>query len=99
MLYWSIMSFRRAVCFCLICIYSVVARAQLTLLTYNVAGNGVATTNWTTNAAQIQALGRELVYLNPDIITFNEIPYGGTPNMTNIIAAYLPGYHLVVSPT
>jgi len=42
----------------------------LTLMTYNVKGNGVA--DWSTNAAQVQAIGREIVYLNPDIITFNE---------------------------
>jgi endonuclease/exonuclease/phosphatase family metal-dependent hydrolase len=72
------------------------ADAALSLLTYNIAGNG--TTNWTTNSLQIQALGRELVYLNPDIITFNEVPYSGTTNMTNIVTTYLPGYHVVVSP-
>lgn len=79
-------------------IFAPAAQAQLTLLTYNIHGNGVAGTNWTTNAPQIQALGRELIYLNPDIVTFNEIPYGGTTNMTNIIATYLPGFHLVISP-
>src|ERR1019366_3065208 len=42
------------------------------ILTYNVAGNGVA--DWSTNAPQVQAVGRELMYLKPDIITFNEIP-------------------------
>ncbi len=62
------------------------------LLTYNVKGNGA--TNWSTNAPQVQAIGRELQYLQPDIITFQEIPFDLSYEMTNFVAAYLPGYAL-----
>ena len=60
------------------------ARA-LTVLTYNVAGNG--TTDWSTNTAQVQAIGRQLVYLQPDVVTFNEIPYTNSWQMTNFVTA------------
>jgi endonuclease/exonuclease/phosphatase family metal-dependent hydrolase len=66
------------------------------ILQYNVEGNGA--TDWTTNAAQVQAIGRELMYLNPDIITFNEIPTtNGLPQMTNWVKAFLPGYFLATN--
>lgn len=67
----------------------------LTLMTYNVKGNGVA--DWSTNAAQVQAIGREIVYLNPDIITFNEIPHTNIWQMANWVIAYLPGFHLATN--
>ena len=62
------------------------------LLTYNVKGNGA--TNWSTNSPQVQAIGRELQYLQPDIITFQEIPFDLSYEMTNFVTAYLPGYAL-----
>ncbi|HKI69478.1 MAG TPA: hypothetical protein VKA67_07815, partial [Verrucomicrobiae bacterium] len=65
------------------------------LLTYNVAGNGVA--DWSTNSPQVQAIGRELMYLDPDIITFNEIPYTNTYQMANWMMAFLPGYFLATN--
>ena len=65
------------------------------LLTYNVKGNGAP--DWSTNALQIQAIARQLQYLQPDVITFNEIPFDLRHEMTNFIAAFLPDYHLVVS--
>src|SRR6185437_5598632 len=64
-------------------------------LTYNVNGNGVA--DWSTNSAQVQAIGRELVYLQPDIITFNEIPYTNTWQMADWVKAYLPGFYLATN--
>ncbi len=67
----------------------------ISLLTYNVAGNGVA--DWSTNSAQVKAIGRELMYLNPDIITFNEIPYTNTYQMANWVTAFLPGYYLATN--
>ena len=67
----------------------------LSLLTYNVKGNG--STNWSTNAPQVQAIGRQLMYLQPDIVTFNEIPKTNTWQMTNWIAAFLPGYSLATN--
>ena len=64
----------------------------LSYVTYNMEGNGA--TNWTTNSLQVQAIARELEYLNPDIITLNEIPNQFTYEMTNFVAAFLPGYYL-----
>src|SRR6185436_14323302 len=64
----------------------------LTLLTYNVKGNGV--TDWSTNTPQVQAIGRQVSYLQPDIITFVEIPYSLSWQMTNFVTAFLPGYSL-----
>jgi endonuclease/exonuclease/phosphatase family metal-dependent hydrolase len=69
--------------------------AGVSLLTYNVKGNGA--TDWSTNAAQVQAIARQLQYLQPDVITFNEIPWDLRYEMTNFIAAFLPGYKLAVS--
>jgi|GEM_PF-687194 len=69
---------------------------QIRILQYNVAGNGVA--DWSTNAAQVQAIGRELKYLNPDIITFNEIPStNGLAQMAGWMTAFLPGYFLATN--
>jgi len=65
------------------------------LLTYNVKGNGA--TDWSTNSAQVQAIGRQMQYLNPDIITFNEIPYDQTTQMVNWVIAFLPGYQLATN--
>jgi len=33
----------------------------------------------------------EVMYLNPDVITFNEVPNQYTYEMTNFVAAFLPG--------
>ena len=66
------------------------------LLTYNVAGNGA--TDWSTNKPQAQAIGRELMYLKPDIITFNEIPVtNGVAQMPAWMRAFLPGYYLATN--
>jgi endonuclease/exonuclease/phosphatase family metal-dependent hydrolase len=70
------------------------ARA-FTLMHYNVGGNGA--TNWSTNAVQVQAIGRQMLHLQPDAVTFNEIPYGLSYEMTNFIKAYLPGYFLAIN--
>lgn len=74
---------------------ALVTNNSVTLMTYNVKGNG--TTDWSTNTAQVQAIGREIVYLNPDLITFNEIPYTNTWQMTNWVTAFMPGYHLAMN--
>lgn len=66
--------------------------AALSILTYNTKGNGA--TDWTTNAPQVQALGRQVRYLQPDIITFQEIPTDLSYEMTNFVKAFLPGYSL-----
>jgi endonuclease/exonuclease/phosphatase family metal-dependent hydrolase len=64
----------------------------LSYVIYNMEGNGA--TNWTTNSPQVRAIARQLQYLNPDVITLNEIPNQFTYEMTNFIAAFLPGYFL-----
>ena len=83
-----------AVLFCL-ATGGVFAVPQVTVLTYNVSGNG--TTNWSTNTPQAQAIGRELLYLNPDIITFQEIPFTNTWQMPNWVTAFMPGYFLATN--
>lgn len=72
-----------------------VASSSFSVLTYNVRGNGAM--DWSTNAAQVQAIARQLQYLQPDAITFNEIPWDLRYEMTNFVAAFLPGYQLAVS--
>ena len=66
-------------------------------LTYNVHGNGL--TNWSTNMWHVQAIGRQMQYLDPDIITFNEIPVTNncTAQMADFVAAFRPGYYLVTN--
>jgi len=74
-----------------------VSAPAFSYLTYNVHGNGL--TNWSTNMWHVQAIGRELQYLDPDIITFNEIPVTNncTAQMVDFVKAYRPGYHLVTN--
>ncbi len=66
-------------------------------LTYNVHGNGL--TNWSTNMWHVQAIGRQMRYLDPDIITFNEIPVTNncTAQMADFVTAFRPGYYLVTN--
>lgn len=66
-------------------------------LTYNAHGNGL--TNWSTNMWRVQAIGRQMQYLNPDIITFNEIPVTNncTAQMLDFVTAFRPGYYLVTN--
>ena len=80
--------------FCLVA--ALVGKASgLSLLHYNVAGNG--TTNWGTNSLQIQAIGRQMLYWQPEVVTFNEIPRTNTWQMASFVSAYLPGYFLAVT--
>ena len=72
------------------------AGGTLTVVHYNVKGN--FTSDWSTNAAQVQAIARQLKYLNPDIIALNEIPNGLRYEMTNWMIAFFPTYQLTVSP-
>ena len=71
------------------------ASGTLSLVHYNVKGN--FTSDWSTNAAQVQAIARELRYLNPDIILLNEIPNGFKYEMTNWMIAFFPTYQLAIS--
>jgi endonuclease/exonuclease/phosphatase family metal-dependent hydrolase len=66
-------------------------------LTYNAHGNGL--TNWSTNMWHVQAIGRQMQYLDPDIITFNEIPVTNncTAQMADFVMAFRPGYYLVTN--
>jgi len=47
----------------------------------------------------VQAIGRQMQYLNPDIITFNEIPVTNncTAQMADFVTAFRPGYYLVTN--
>jgi endonuclease/exonuclease/phosphatase family metal-dependent hydrolase len=84
----------RFVWICLLCASATQAPA-FSLLQYNCKGNGV--TDWSTNSTQVKAIGREVMYLQPDVITFNEIPQPYSYQMTNFVKAYLPGYFLATS--
>jgi endonuclease/exonuclease/phosphatase family metal-dependent hydrolase len=68
-------------------------------LTYNVHGNGL--TNWSTNMWHVQAIGRQVEFLNPDILTFQEIPVTNdcTAQMVDFVSAFRPGYYLVTNST
>jgi endonuclease/exonuclease/phosphatase family metal-dependent hydrolase len=69
----------------------------ISVLTYNTHGNFVA--DWTTNSAQVQAIGRQVMYLDPDIITFQEIPMtnSGWAQMTHFVTAFRPGFYLATN--
>lgn len=69
----------------------------LAVLNYN--AHGAAIPDWSTNAAQVQAIGRHVQFLDPDIITFQEIPLtnNGTAQMTNFVAAFRPGFYLATN--
>lgn len=66
-----------------------------TLLSWNVSGNGAR--DWSTNAAQVQAIGRILSWMAPDVITFQEIPFDQTHQMPHWVRAWLPGYALATN--
>jgi endonuclease/exonuclease/phosphatase family metal-dependent hydrolase len=70
---------------------------SFSFLTYNANGNGQ--TNWSTNMWHVRAIGRQVQYLNPDIITFNEIPVTNncTAQMADFVTAFCPGYYLVTN--
>ncbi len=67
----------------------------VSVVVYNVKGNGVS--DWSTNSTQVRAIGRQLAYLHPDVIAFNEIPSNYTWEMTNFVTAFLPGYYLATN--
>lgn len=73
------------------------AVAGFSLMNYNTHGNFVG--DWTTNSAQVKAIGRQVQFLNPDIITFQEIPMtnGGWTHMGEFTAVYRPGYFLATN--
>lgn len=67
------------------------------VLTYNTHGNSAA--DWSTNAEQVQAIGRQVMYLDPDIITFQEIPMtnAGWAKLPEFVAAFRPGFQLATN--
>lgn len=65
-----------------------------TVMTCNILGNGA--TNWTLASTNLEALGRELNYVKPDVVGFQEIPETFYPQWTNFINAWLPGYQVVI---
>jgi endonuclease/exonuclease/phosphatase family metal-dependent hydrolase len=73
------------------------AVAGFTLMNYNTHGNFVS--DWTTNSPQVQAIGRQVQYLNPDIITFQEIPMtnSGWSHMGEFVSVYRPGFYLATN--
>ena len=75
----------------------IAAVAGFSLMNYNTHGNFIS--DWTTNSLQIQAIGRQVQYLNPDIITFQEIPMtnSGWSHMGEFTAVYRPGYYLATN--
>jgi hypothetical protein len=46
----------------------------ITILTYNIDGDSSSASNWDVSLPLVQAQGRELLYLKPDIVTLNEVP-------------------------
>ncbi len=46
--------------------------------------------------AQCPGVGRQLAYLQPDVIGFQEVPEDFRLQMTNFIGTYLPGYFVAV---
>jgi len=66
--------------------------ATFSLVTWNTAGNGVA--DWSTNSPQIQAMGRILAYLDPDVVALQEIPFTNSWRMPEFVRTYLPGFYL-----
>lgn len=69
------------------------------LLTYNLHGNEI--TNWTTNSSQVQAIGRQVRFLDPDVMAFQEIPVtnNGAAAMTGFVQAFRPGFFLATNST
>ncbi len=67
------------------------------LLDYNTHGNLIG--DWTTNSLQVQAIGRQVQFLDPDIMTFQEIPMtnSGWTHMSEFVAVYRPGFHLAIN--
>ena len=67
---------------------------NFSVLTYNILGNGAS--GWTLSSANVQAVGRQLGYLQPDIIGFQEVPVDFRLQMTNFVRSYLPDYFVAI---
>jgi hypothetical protein len=64
--------------------------SNFSVLSYNIQGGGA--TNWSLDHPQVQAIGRQLAHLRPDIVGFQEIPEAWHTLMDEFVALYLPGY-------
>jgi len=71
-------------------------RADFTVMTWNLKGNGA--TDWSTNAPQVQAIGRILRHLQPDVVAFQEVPWEFRNRMPSIVRAYLADHSVAISP-
>ena len=67
----------------------------LTVLTFNLGGNSVA--DWSTNSAQVQAIGRQISHLDPDVLTLQEVPFTNTWRMPQFVTAFRPGFFLATN--
>lgn len=74
---------------------------EVSFLSYNIYGGSVDDTaeNWSTNSARIQAVGRVLRHLQPDIVGFQEFSNLNTWQLTNLVRAFLPGYYMAADST
>lgn len=86
---------RRAIKLTLTLLLGLAPARAFTLLSWNVSGNGA--TDWSTNAPQVQAIGRILLHLQPDVITLQEIPFAHTGQLTNWVRAWLPRHALATN--
>ena len=68
---------------------------NLSVLSYNILGHDA--TNWSLANPQVQAIGRVLSHLQPDIVGFQEVPEAYYPQMPGFLAVYLPGYQFAAS--
>jgi endonuclease/exonuclease/phosphatase family metal-dependent hydrolase len=68
---------------------------EMRLVNYNVWGGDA--TNWTAATPQVQAIGRQLALLAPDVVTLQEIPDLGLSAMPAIVGTYLPGFFLATN--
>lgn len=73
------------------------APPAFSILNYNLHGNGVL--NWSTNSSHVRAIGRQVQFLDPDILTLQEIPVtnNGTAQMENFVKAFRPGFYLATN--
>jgi len=70
------------------------AVGSLSMLTFNILGSNAS--GWTLNSSNVQAIGRVLAYLQPDIIGFQEVPEDFRLLMADFIGSYLPGYYVAI---
>lgn len=73
---------------------------SFSVMSYNLWGAPTENSvDWGLDSAQIQAIGRQMAYLQPDIIGFQEIPNDAFAEMRDFIAYWLPGYHIADNST